>query len=66
MDIPSKPRFVLIPGGLGQDEVDVELQGPVSRLGLWDRFPDTSPKFLAFIIVSKLLLLGSLAYWVYG
>lgn len=38
-------------------------QGPISRLGLWDNFRPLSKRHLLFLFLPKLLLLGTLLYY---
>ena len=59
MGKPSKPKLVLIPGGNG-------ILGPIDRLGLRDRYPLHPPRMIWIMIGTKLLLLTTLAYVVYG
>lgn len=54
----SRPRLVLIPGGAG-------IEGPIRRLNLSGRFPYTPPLVTACLILSKVVLLASLWYWLY-
>lgn len=56
-----KPRLILIPGGLGE-ETPV---GPITRLGLWHRFPQPSKVQIALILAAKVLLLLCAAYLVW-
>ncbi|MBY0372144.1 hypothetical protein K2X33_15790 [bacterium] len=55
----NRPNLVLIRGG-------AESLGPVSRMGLWARFPQTSTGTRVWLIAGKVLLLGSLVYYLYG
>lgn len=54
----ERPKLVLIRGG-------AEALGPVSRMGLWDRFPDKRRAPQYWMLLTKLLLLSSLIYFVY-
>jgi hypothetical protein len=56
----EKPYLVLIPGGLRDGEV---AEGPITRMGLWHRFPQPSKAQLALILVGKLLLLSVAALY---
>jgi len=64
MEKTSKPRLVLIPGGLGLAEP--VLQGPIDRLGLRDRYPFHPPRMIWILVGTKLVLLTALAYLVFG
>jgi len=55
----NRPNLVLIRGG-------AEALGPVSRMGLWDRFPQTQRAPRAWFIAAKAILLGSLLYYCFG
>lgn len=59
MENNQKRKLVLIRGGLG-------MEGPITRMGLWERFPQTPPTTIAVLVGSKLLVLGALAYWLYA
>jgi hypothetical protein len=42
------------------------IEGPITRMGLWYRFPPVSKRQVAFYIFTKLALLITLFYFVYG
>ncbi len=58
MNQSTKRHLRLVPTGQAA-------MGPFERMGLRDRFY-VSPGKLTFLIVTKLILLGSLIYLVYG
>ena len=58
-----RQRFTVIQGGL---ETRAATTGPITRLGLRDRFPVISAKTWAIVLLSKVLLLGSVLYYVWG
>lgn len=45
-------------------EFDRSLEGPISRLGLWYRFPPVAKGQLVYYIAVKLVLLAVLYYYV--
>jgi hypothetical protein len=53
-----KPKLVVIPGGLS---AGAPLEGPVTRLGLRNRFPRPSRAYFAMAIAAKVLLLAAAA-----
>jgi hypothetical protein len=55
-------RFKLISGGAGNPESD-EMAGPITRLGLWDRFPVVHRQRLWMVAATKLALLGTLIWF---
>ncbi len=63
--VSDKPRLVLIPGGLSE-EADAAIAGPITRMGLWHRFPQPSKAQMVLILVAKVLLLtGALVYFLH-
>ena len=59
MKTRQKPHLVLIRGG--GDSV-----GPVTRLGLWSRVEPISWPWRIMFITTKLLLLASILYFIFG
>lgn len=47
-------------------EFDPAFQGPITRMGLWYRFPPVAKGQVAYYIVVKLVLLSVLYFYVYG
>ena len=58
-----RPRLVLLSGG---KKSEPELEGPITRLGLNHSIGRLSSAQWAFIAAAKIILLGSLAYVVFG
>jgi len=50
-----KPRLIVIPGGRSEESP----VGPITRLGLWHRFPQPSKAQVTMILAAKLLLLAA-------
>ena len=57
-----RPRFVVLPGGKSQETVE----GPITRLGLRDRFPQLRTGHWFWIVAAKALLLTSVLYLLFG
>jgi hypothetical protein len=51
-----KTHLVLVRGGASE-------LGPVSRMGLWRRFPQQSPRKLALYLGAKALLVSAMLYY---
>lgn len=58
----GKPRLTLVQGSLEE----ASMPGPVTRMGLWNRFEPTSPRLWAFVIFTKCALLATLGYLYFG
>ncbi len=52
----------LIVGGKSHSEPVEKLQGPITRMGLWEQFKPLSKKHILVLFLPKLLLLASLIY----
>lgn len=59
----NRRELKLIRGGLYKND---EIDGPVTRLGLWDQFLPLTNKRLALIFIPKLLLLAMVLYFLLG
>ncbi len=57
-----RSHLVLVQGGKSQKPEE----GPITRLGLWHRPEPVSSKLIAFLIFSKMALLFSVAYYLFG
>lgn len=58
-DLIKRPQLIVLNGG------EEKLEGPATRLHLYDRFPRVNKVNLALVIGGKLLLLGTLFYFLY-
>ncbi len=52
----------LIVGGKSHSESVPEQEGPITRMGLWEKFKPLSKKHIAVLFLPKILLLASLLY----
>lgn len=62
----DRPQLRLIQGGFRAGARPIGPVGPITRLGLWDNFRPLSTKYLLLLFVPKLLLLGTLLYFVFS
>lgn len=51
-----KPNLILVHGG-------ASAMGPISRLGLWNRFPTYTKTQVAWMLFAKALLVTSLIFY---
>lgn len=58
-DVTKRPLLVVLNGG------EERRVGPATRLNLYDRFPQVNKLTLALIVGGKLLMLGTLFYFIY-
>jgi len=56
MNSVRRPKLTVIPGGRGEI-------GPITRLGLWDKFQPTSKVLWFLILASKVALLLGIIYY---
>jgi len=61
MEKKNNRRFYVIQGG-----PESELEGPATRLGLYERFPKTDRKHLALVLFTKVALLAGMLYFILG
>jgi len=60
---PRRSRFTLVNGGLKDEPA---LEGPITRLGLGDRFAPVSAKTWTILVATKVAALASILYYYWG